>query len=112
MSGIVFLGTNALEEIVEFYRSRMGMVLWIEQEECTILRHDNLILGFCQREDADTGGVITFWHGTNKEVDEEYERLKDIAEGPPKVNERYNIYHFYLPDPEGRKVEVQRFLDM
>ena len=36
----------------------------------------------------------------------------DIAEGEPQVNEKYNIYHFFLRDPEGRKLEVQRFLDL
>ncbi len=112
MSGIVFLSTEHREEIVEFYASRLGMIVWIEQEDCTILRQDNLILGFCQRETADIGGVITFWFGSNAEVDEEYEKFKDVAEGAPEVNEKYRIYHFFFRDPEGRMLEAQRFLDM
>lgn len=112
MSGIIFLSTRMREEIVEFYTSRLGMTVWLEQEDCTILRQDNLVLGFCQRDQADTGGIITFWHGSNREVDSDYERLKDIAEGAPLVNEKYRIYHFFLRDPEGRRLEVQRFLDL
>jgi len=112
MSGIVFLSTEHREEIVEFYASRLGMTVWIEQEDCTILRQDNLILGFCQRETADIGGVITFWYGSNSEVDEEYAKFQDVAEGEPQVNEKYQIYHFFFRDPEGRMLEAQRFLDL
>lgn len=112
MSGIVFLSTTRRDEVVEFYKSRLGMTVWIEQEDCTILREDNLILGFCQRDVADTCGIITFWVGSDKEVDAEYSRHADIAEGPPKLNEKYRIYHFFLRDPEGRRLEVQSFLDL
>ncbi len=112
MSGIFFLSTRRLDEIVEFYTTRLELNIWIEQEDCTILRQDNLILGFCQRETADTGGIITFWYGSDKEVDDEYAKLADVAEGPPEVNEKYRIYHFFFRDPEGRMLEVQRFLDL
>ncbi len=112
MSGIVFLSTRKREEIVEFYTTRLRMNVWIEQEDCTILREDNLILGFCEREAADTCGVITFWYGSNKEVDDRYVELADVAEGEPRENETYRIYHFFFRDPEGRRLEVQRFLDL
>ena len=112
MSGIIFLATKKLDEIKDFYIERLGMHIWIEQEDCTILRQDNLILGFCQREEAETGGTITFWYGSNKEVDDEHAKLADVAEGPPRVNEKYRIYHFFFNDPEGRRLEVQRFLDL
>lgn len=112
MSGIFFLSTRRRDEIVEFYTTRLELNIWIEQEDCTILRQDNLILGFCQRETADTGGIITFWYGSDKEVDDEYAKLADVAEGPPEVNEKYRIYHFFFRDPEGRMLEAQRFLDM
>jgi catechol 2,3-dioxygenase-like lactoylglutathione lyase family enzyme len=111
MPGIVFLGTERLREIVEFYTSRLGMNVWLEQEDCSILQYDNLFLGFCQREKATVGGIITFWFETNAEVDERYEDLADIAEDPPTENAKYKIYHFFLRDPEGRILEVQRFLD-
>jgi len=28
---------------------------------------------------------------------------------PPRLNEKYQIYHFYLKDPDGHIIEVQRF---
>jgi catechol 2,3-dioxygenase-like lactoylglutathione lyase family enzyme len=111
MAGIVFLSTRMLESTVEFYTKRMGMKIWLEQEDCTILRHGDLALGFCQRKTSDICGIITFWHETKEEVDRRYEELKDIASGPPTESEKYRIYHFFLRDPEGRTVEVQKFLD-
>jgi hypothetical protein len=112
MAGIVFLATGDLKGIVEFYRSRMGMEVWLEQEDCTILRHGDLALGFCQRDRADTCGIITFWYPRDEDIDRRYDDLKDLSEGPPRVNEKYRIYHFFLMDPEGRRLEVQRFLDL
>lgn len=108
----MFLATRGLAETERFYTSRMGMRAWIRQEDCVILRHDDLALGFCEREHADTGGIITFWYRTNEEVDERYRELEDVADGPPALNEKYRIYHFFLRDPEGRMLEVQRFLDL
>jgi hypothetical protein len=111
MSGIVFMSTQMRDEIVSFYTSSFGMEIWLEQRDCTILRHDNLMIGFCQRENADTGGIVTFFYGSNEEVDGKYTQLQDLAEGPPRENDKYRIYHFFLRDPEGRRLEVQRFLD-
>jgi hypothetical protein len=33
MSGIIFLSTQRRDEIVEFYTGRLGMNVWIEQED-------------------------------------------------------------------------------
>ncbi len=112
MSGLIFLSTRALDETVRFYTSRLGMEIWLEQEDCTILRHGNLMLGFCQRETTDACGIITFYFASRGEVDDRYERLKDIADGPPKDNPKYRIYHFFLRDPEGRRLEIQKFHDI
>ena len=112
MAGIVFLSTRALGDIVGFYTSRMGMTKWLDQGDCVILRHEDLTLGFCEREHTDACGVITFWYHRKEDVDSRYEDLKDLAEGAPRMNEKYRIYHFFLKDPEGRRLEVQKFLDL
>ena len=111
MSGIVFLATRDLPGIVEFYTRRMNMDIWIEQEDCTIMRRDSFSLGFCQRESPDVSGIITFVVKTRQEVDDAYEQLKDLADGRPQLSEKYRIYHFFLRDPEGRMLEVQQFID-
>jgi hypothetical protein len=111
MSGIVFMSTRTRDGVVEFYTSRMGMEVWLEQEDCTVLRHGNLVVGFCQRGKADTGGIITFVCESEKEVDAMHEGLRDLAQEAPRENTKYRIYHFFLRDPEGRLLEVQSFLD-
>jgi len=110
MAGIIFLKTRRLEDIRRFYESEIGMEIWLEQADCVILKHGNLLLGFCQREEVDLQGMITFYFDTNEEVDSFYEKFKETADGPPRNNPKYDIYHFFCKDPEGRTVEFQRFL--
>ena len=75
-----------------------------------ILQHGNLLLGFCEKDHSDTSGMVTFFFSTKEEVNQHYEILKDIATSQPKENPKYNIYHFFAKDPEGRNVEFQSFL--
>jgi hypothetical protein len=110
MSGIVFFGSREHDSVVEFYTETLGADRWLEQPDCTILKYDNQLFGFCDRDDADTEGVLTFVREGREGVDELYDRLRDRARGPPEVNERYEIYQFFADDPEGRTVEVQAFL--
>jgi catechol 2,3-dioxygenase-like lactoylglutathione lyase family enzyme len=48
------------------------------------------------------------------EVDAAYERLTAlgvVTEGPPEFHERFGITHFFARDPNGYRLELQRFLD-
>ena len=76
MSGIVFFKTKILEKIVEFYINEIEMSIWLEQKDCTIIKHGNLLLGFCQRDTPDIEGMITFFYPTREEVDKMYEKFK------------------------------------
>lgn len=110
MSGIVFSGTESLEAVVDWYVEAVGASVWLEQPDCTILQYDNLLFGFCERETADTDGIVTFVRDSRAGVDELYETLSDRAESEPYVNDRYDIYQFFATDPEGRTIEFQTFL--
>ncbi|UTF53129.1 VOC family protein [Natronosalvus rutilus] len=109
MAGIVFFGTESLEPIVDFYVAEIGAERWLEQPDCTILTYDNLLIGFCARENADMDGTITFVFDTVNEVDAMYDRLTDRALGEPVENDRYRIYQFFAEDPDGRTLEFQTF---
>jgi hypothetical protein len=50
VSGMVFYNTKNLQAMKDFYVQKAGMVVWLTQEDCIILRHDNLLLGFCERD--------------------------------------------------------------
>ena len=114
MSGIVFFRTADRERIVDFYRERLGFEVWLEQDAgCTILRHDDLKLGFCDAanaSDVDTGGIVTLYYDTREAVDDKHDALADVAVDEPRANDDYEIYQFFAEDPEGRTLEVQAFL--
>lgn len=110
MAGIVFFATESHDVVVEFYVETFGATRWLEQPDCTILQYDNQLLGFCERDTAETEGTITFVVDDRARVDALYERLAEVARGEPVENKRYRIYQFFAEDPEGRTVEVQTFL--
>lgn len=110
MTGIAFFGTRDLEAVVAFYVDRLGASVWLEQPDCTILKYDNQLLGFCARDSAETDGTLTFVVDGRSEVDAMFTELADVARDEPVENERYEIYQFFADDPEGRTVEVQAFL--
>ena len=111
MAGIVFYKTTKYHEIITFYRNMIGMEIWLTQADCTILKHGNFLLGFCQRDSVDACGIITFYYNDQREVDKMYSRLREYALDKPKLNEKYRIYHFFIKDPEERMVEFQYFTD-
>lgn len=110
MSGLTFHRTLKYKEVVSFYRDRLNMDVWLEQGGCTILQKGNFLIGFCDRSEADTDGMITFFFETREEIDELYSQFEDIAADKPKETPEYRIYHFFARDPEGRNVEFQTFL--
>ncbi len=110
MSGLIFLPTSDLRATINFYQSKLGMDLWLDQGDCAVMQHGNLLLGFCERSDSLFEGIITLFYETKEEVDAAYQILEDLAEGSPKENEAYRIYHFFAQDPEGRRLEFQTFL--
>jgi hypothetical protein len=128
--GLTFLKTLHREEVVDVYVTKIGMKVWLEQPNITILNFGNLILGWHQIDsDKDTGdgkgilpdvtGMYTFVYPSTEEVDNIYHVLSEstssrsttaIVDGPPRVNDRYQIYQFFAKDPEGRNLEFQAFL--
>lgn len=115
--GLTFLKTRKRQEMVEFYTSKIGMSIWLEQPNITILGFGNILLGFNQlpEEQAagepDVSGMYTFVYPSKEEVDQMYTAFQDsTADGPPRVNARYQIYQFFAKDPEGRALEFQAFL--
>ncbi len=109
MSGIIFFKTLALETILPFYVDRIGMTVWLRQSDVAILKHGNLLLGFHQQPAIDSAGLVTFFYESRGEVDAMHRRLVDAATTEPRRNEKFDIYHFFARDPEGRALEFQSF---
>ena len=98
-----------LADLTEFYTHRVGAELWMDQTDCRIFRHGHFLFGFCQREDSETCGILTFVYPDRAGVDRMYERFRDEAFGESKDNPRYPIYNFFARDPEGGTIEFQLF---
>ena len=87
-----------------------------DQGNCRIYRvtGSESYLGICEREaTASTGDTLIFTFVT-ADVDAWYRRITSlgwVCESSPSISPRYNIYHFFLRDPDGYKLEIQRFLD-
>ncbi len=109
MSGIVFLRTSRTDRLKDFYLDEVGCQLWLDQGDCIILRHGNLLFGFCERDECDRQGLLTFFYDTPEEVNTMYQKMQSVAVSPPVMNEKYGIYQFFAQDPDGRQIEFQAF---
>ena len=116
---ITFLPTFDLGETARFYEEILGLPLKVDQGVCRIYQvTQDGYLGFCQQSDEQPGELPS---GTRQviltlvtqRVDEWYAYLQDRGvpfEKPPAVNQKYDIYHCFLRDPNGYLLEIQRFL--
>ncbi len=111
---ITFLTVADLNASHAFYGGALGLPLVLDQGPCRIYRTTpSAYLGICtHREDVRPEGVIVTL--LTDQVDEWCEAL--IAKGTtiedgPRLNERFNIYHAFLRDPDGHLVEIQQFVD-
>jgi len=109
MSGIVFLRTTMLDKLRAFYTEIIGARVWLEQHDCCILQHGNLLFGFCSRDETDQNALLTFFYEDRDKVDKMYEIMKETADDKPRYSEKYKIYQFFAKDPEGRPLEFQWF---
>ena len=108
--GIVFIRAAQFDAVKAFYLDRVGMTVWLEQPDISILQHGNLLVGFHKQPVADTDALLTFFYDSRADVDAKYANLQDIAITEPRENTKYRIYNFFGADPEGRKIEFQCFL--
>lgn len=110
---ITFLYTRDLARSARFYERILGCSLALDQGSCRIYRlAGGAYIGICQRDDApenNSGLILTL---VTTDVDAWYERI--VASGwpcehAPRYNAEYKIYHFFLRDPSGYRIEIQRF---
>ncbi len=113
---VTFLYATDLARSAAFYGETLGLTLVLDQGSCQIFRVSrDGFLGVCQCAEGTNvkpdGIIVTL---VSNDVDGWYENLKDRGvniEAPPSENKNFNIYHFFLRDPDGYKLEIQRFQD-
>ncbi|MFX0002059.1 MAG: VOC family protein [Candidatus Hermodarchaeota archaeon] len=113
---ITFLGTKDLEKTSQFYQNIIGLTLYKDQGVCLIFNVTiNSKIGFCEHIPVvyqDKSPIITF---ITDDVDKIYNKLiklKVNIKEKPKINEKFKIYHFFLKDPNGYTLEIQKFLEI
>jgi len=112
---ITFIYVQELETSRKFYEELVGFRLILDQGGCRVVETaGGSYLGYCTRVNkpqSRDGITLTL---VTSQVDEWYlyfvDKGIDIPK-PPKVNPNYNIYHFFLKDPDGYILEFQQFLD-
>jgi catechol 2,3-dioxygenase-like lactoylglutathione lyase family enzyme len=111
-----FYGVRDLAATRDFYERDLGLRLARDQGSCLIFAAGSAFIGFCGRDegfeiDGSLAPILTL---VSEAVDAHYARLRSLGvetEAPPRHNERYGIYHFFARDPDGYRVEIQRFDD-
>ena len=93
----------------------LGFELALDQGSCRIYRITaGGYLGFCRQINIRQEHTNVIFTLVTQRVDDWYEQLKNCVvhiECPPKENPKYKIYQFFLRDPNGYLIEIQKFLD-
>jgi catechol 2,3-dioxygenase-like lactoylglutathione lyase family enzyme len=113
---ITFLYCEDMAQTAPFYEDVFGLELAVNQGSCRIYHVVGRkgYLGICERATPRTKDGVIFTIVTQN-VDAWYERITShgiTCENAPKISEEYGIYHFFVKDPDGYLIEIQRFLDV
>lgn len=112
-AGITFLKVADIERSHRFYSESLGLSMMLDQGGCRIYRLTaGAYLGVCERGEETSSNVIVTL--VTVDVAGWYQRLVDTGaqvDGPPRDNEEYQIHQFFVTDPDGHVLEIQRFWD-
>ncbi len=112
---IVFLSCKDLNATHHFYSDVLGLPLYLDQGKCRIYQiPGGGMLGFCSHIpfiSSEKSPILTL---LTPRVDEVYDLF--LSEGiqpehEPRENPTFHIYHFFVKDPNGYWVEIQKFLN-
>jgi catechol 2,3-dioxygenase-like lactoylglutathione lyase family enzyme len=111
---ITFLYTANLAQSADFYENILEFPLILDQKTCRIYRTTpNSAIGFCQKDNFSPEPNTLILTLVTQDVDQWYQllRAKGVSfDAPPQENPYYRIYHCFLRDPNGYRIEIQRFL--
>ncbi|MDR9390761.1 MAG: VOC family protein [Trueperaceae bacterium] len=116
-----FVAFRPVEDLAasrDFYVRDLGLTVARDQGACLVLRvAERAYLGLCQRGYDGHDGVPP---GEDRaittllveDVAAAHDRLRRLGvevDGPPRHHPTFAITHFFARDPDGHRVEIQRF---
>jgi catechol 2,3-dioxygenase-like lactoylglutathione lyase family enzyme len=111
---ITFLPVAELTVSRDFYERVLGLDLVVDQQTCLIFRlTDAAFLGICERA-ALAGPAAVVTTIVTDDVDGWCDRISAAGwslDSGPEHSAKFGIYHAYLTDPTGNRLEIQRFDD-
>jgi catechol 2,3-dioxygenase-like lactoylglutathione lyase family enzyme len=111
-SAIHFYGTRDLSVTYDFYVNKLGFSLTKDQGVCHIYQlTESSLIGFCEHIPIvcqDRSPIITLVVDDVWAVYHEFKSWCDISE--PVISAKFSIEHFFMKDPNGYTMEIQRFL--
>lgn len=114
-TGIVFLPCEDLHAIDHFYVGLLGLRLRLDQGSCRIYEIcPGACIGFCTGLEHITPCKAVIITLVRNDVELFYDFVLNKGaevDGPPRHNKMFQIVHFFIRDPNGYRVEVQRFED-
>jgi len=111
---ITFCYVERIEPAARFYGEVLGLPLALDQGGCRLFQVAGKgYVGVCERPGRPTpeGVLLTL---VTDDVDGWHTRLEAAGvpiDEPPRANADYGIYHFFARDPDGYRIEIQRFVD-
>lgn len=111
---ITFYGTKDIEATTAFYQDLLGLRLASDQGKCRIFEvAEHGLVAFCEHLDVThtpKSPLLTF---VLDDIDDCFDKLKDhcVVVEPPKRNDQFHLYHFFILDNNGYTLEFQKFLD-
>jgi catechol 2,3-dioxygenase-like lactoylglutathione lyase family enzyme len=110
---VTFLPTADLAAVDAFYGDLLGLPLARDQGVCRIYETSpGAYLGFCDRGYAVPGEFRVVLTLIVDDLAAAYDALLSrgaAPEGPPAHSERYAVTSFFVRDPNGYLLELQRF---
>jgi catechol 2,3-dioxygenase-like lactoylglutathione lyase family enzyme len=115
MESISFLPCLSLSATDRFYSSSLGLSLTLDQGSCRIYRvNEAAFWGFCEHLEPLSNPHSVILTIVADDVEGWFARLSSLGvevDGEPRTNEKFGIFHFFAKDPNGYRVEIQRFSD-
>ena len=115
-SCITFLPVTDIKKTVEFYRDIIGLKVDKDEGNCVIFSCGEGYWGFCSYNDGrklPIGVCMSLNLENNEEVDSEYHRISKlgIEATKPVKHPNFPVYSFFMKDPDGYTVELQKRQD-